>query len=173
MTDAEWKEMTWYQYGAAIDMLADAINVCPEALWREPLWVEDSHLIGSSQFWYVAYHCIFWTDYYLSESAETFEPPAPFTLSEFDPAGALPDRVYSRDELETYLAYVRAKCRTYIETLDDPKAVQQMRRNWIDMSVAELLIYSMRHVMEHQANLTTFLGQHSVHGTKWHSRPKN
>ena len=86
--DATSRAILWQQFGAAIDMLENAIHACPDALWgdraRQP------------QFWYVAYHTLFFLDLYLSDSLEGFAPPAPFTLSEIDPAGVLPDRVYSK-----------------------------------------------------------------------------
>ena len=30
--------LVWTQYGAAIDMLEDAIRLCPDPLWRASLW---------------------------------------------------------------------------------------------------------------------------------------
>src|SRR5438874_1150388 len=79
-------------------------------------------------------------------------PPAPFTLNELDPAGVLPERPYSRDELHTYLVHLRQKCQTTIVGLSDEKAHQQVAFPWIGgkpMSFFELLLYNMRHVQEH------------------------
>ncbi len=61
----------------------------------------------------------FFLDYYLSESEEGFAPPAPFTLSESDPSGVMPERTYDKDELRTYLEHGRKKCRARIESLTD------------------------------------------------------
>lgn len=36
--DAALKSIIWNQYGAAIDMLDDAINACPARLWIAVLW---------------------------------------------------------------------------------------------------------------------------------------
>lgn len=47
----------------------------------------DEHWNTSLDFWYLSFHCIFWTDYYLSTKPNEFQPPKPFTLSEFDPTG--------------------------------------------------------------------------------------
>lgn len=66
-----------------------------------------------SAFWYVAYHCIFNLDFYLSGGPINFETPEPFGGPEehgADERGAqLPYREYTRAELLTYLAHGRAK----------------------------------------------------------------
>ena len=74
------------QFGAAIDMLENALLACPDELWADRS--------KQPEFWYLVYHTLFWLDLYLSDSAEGFAPPAPFTLGELDPAGPLPERVY-------------------------------------------------------------------------------
>ena len=120
----------------------------------------------------MAYHTLFWLHFYLSDSIEGFAPPPPFTLSEFDAAGLLPDRVYSKDEIQTYLAYGRNKCRTGIETLTDEMAPQRCRLDWPEMSVAELLLYNMRHVQEHAAQLLLMIGQRVGSAPGWVSSEK-
>jgi hypothetical protein len=98
--DDTWKSIVWRQYGAAIDMLENAITACPDDLWgdrsRQP------------EFWYVAYHTLFFLDLYSHGTTDGFAPPEPFNLDEMDPAGVLPPRVYSKDEL---LAYLRRPAR--------------------------------------------------------------
>ena len=81
-----WKDIIWSQFGAAIDMLDNALLACPEELW--------SHHSQPQEFWYIAYHSLFWLDLYLSGSVEGFAPPAPFALEELEPAGLLPERPY-------------------------------------------------------------------------------
>ena len=89
--DTTWRAIIWQQFGAAIDMLENAMLACPNKLW--------SNRSQRPEFWYVTYHTLFWLDLYLSDSVEGFTPPAPFTLDELDPAGLLPKRVYTKDEL--------------------------------------------------------------------------
>lgn len=168
--DITWKEIIWNQFGAAIDMLDNAIQACPDELWQARLFSDQ--IPEFAEFWYVAYHSLFWLDFYLSESAEGFAPPAPFTLSEFD-AGLLPERVYTKDELRTYLQYGRNKCQQRIETLTDALAPQQVRSNWHIKSVAELLIYNLRHVQEHAAQLSLFLGQRTGSAPGWVGKARN
>src|SRR5215467_6768053 len=113
-----WQASVWRQFGAAIDMLDNALSACPDELWQARLYDERSAPAQSAEFWYVAYHALFWLDFYLADSDEGFAPPAPFTLSEFE-AGLPPERVYTKGQLQTYLAYGRQKCQAKLETLAD------------------------------------------------------
>ena len=97
MEDDFWKTVIRRRFGAAIDMLDNAMSACPDDLWcdryQPPEW-NDRDVVG---FWYVAYHTLFFLDYYLSDSLERFAPPPPFTLDELDPAGIRPNgRIRSR-----------------------------------------------------------------------------
>ncbi|HKY53565.1 MAG TPA: DinB family protein [Anaerolineales bacterium] len=170
--DKAWKDIIWHQFGATIQMLENALRACPDELWRKHLHSESTSHSDFGEFWYVAYHTLFWLDFYLSDSIEGFAPPAPFTLSEFD-AGLLPDRVYTKNELLIYLEYGRNKCRTRIETLVDELAPQRCRLEWPEMTIAELLLYNMRHVQEHAAQLSLMLGQRVGSAPGWVSKEKS
>ena len=149
--DSAWRTIIWQQFGAAIAMLDNALLACPDELWGDRS--------QQPEFWYVAYHTLFWLDLYLSGSVEGFAPPAPFTLDELDAAGLLPDRPYSKDELHRYLEHGRQKCRATVEALTDEKATQRCAFSWGEVSFLELLLYNMRHVQEHGAQLSLILGQ--------------
>ncbi|HEY0404575.1 MAG TPA: DinB family protein [Pyrinomonadaceae bacterium] len=158
------KEIIWRQFGAAIEMLENAVVACPDELWGDRS--------QRPEFWYTVFHTLFWLDFYLSGSEEDFAPPAPFTLDEFDPAGLMPERVYTKDELQTYLDYGRRKCRTTIAALTDLKTPQRCRSEWPDMSVAELHLYNMRHVQHHAAQLNLMLRQQIDSAPGWVARAK-
>jgi DinB superfamily len=175
--DTWWRGVLWAQLGAAIDMLDNALVACPDSLWRQRLWRDPSdHPLppGLSEFWYLAYHALFWLDLYCSGSVEGFAPPAPFTLEELDPAGVVPERPYTREELRTYLAYARQKCHTTLATLTDEQARRTVDFPWATgqaVSYVELQLYNMRHVQEHAAQLSLLLGQHGIHAEKsWVAR---
>ncbi len=170
--DAVWRTILWSQFGAAIDMLENALLACPDELWREHLW-NDAERPELSQFWYVAYHTLFYLDLYLSGSLEGFAPPAPFTLSELDPAGVLPDRVYSKDELLRYLEHGREKSRAAILALTDEQARQQCAFEWLKMSFLELLLYTMRHIQEHGSQMNMLLGQKIGFSPGWVGRARS
>lgn len=170
--DTTWRTVLWQQFGAAIDMLENAVRACPDELWRVRLWGDHSER-ESSEFWYVVYHTLFWLDLYLSDSVEGFTPPAPFTLEEMDPAGLLPERVYTKDELLTYLGHGRKKCRTTIEALTDEKARQRCGFEWVDVRIAELFLYNMRHVQHHAAQLNLILRQTIGSAPRWVAKTKS
>lgn len=57
MMDINYRMIVWRQYGAAMDMLEDAIRLCPDSLWTTVLW-KDTDDARYGQFWFVAYHAI-------------------------------------------------------------------------------------------------------------------
>ena len=153
-----------------MDMLENGLNACPDGLWNVRMWNDPGFPPEFSEFWYVAYHCLFWTDLYLSGAVEGFTPPAPFTLGELDPAGVLPDRRYTRVELLAYLEHCRRKCLATIEALTDERAQRICKFTWGEISFAGLLLDSMRHVQEHGAQLNMILGQKKGVGSHWVSK---
>lgn len=150
------QESLWKQFGASIDMLENAISLCTEELWNK-----------DTKFWYNAYHCLFWLDYYLDLKPDSFAPPAPFTLSEFDPEGALPERVYSKSELLTYLQHNRQKCHDLITGMSDEVANSRWINPYKDYSVFEITLYNMRHVQHHAAQLNLLLRQGMNDAPRW------
>jgi len=168
-----WRTIIWQQFGAAIDMLDDALRACPDELWRDRLWEDTSRWPGFSQFWYVVYHALFWLDLYLTGAEEGFAPPAPFTLIEQDDEGPMPERPYTKDELQAYLAYCRQKCQATIEALTDEAAQRRCRFGWGEVSFAELLLYNMRHVQEHASQLSLRLGQKVGSAPDWETKARS
>jgi DinB family protein len=160
-----WATVLWGQFGASIDTLGNAIAACPDVLW-------DDGSEPPQLFWYGAYHCIFYLDHYLSESEEGFAPPAPFGLTEFDPSGALPERTYTKKELLGYLAHARAKCRARMATLSDEDVHRRCGFAMRNLTVAELFLYTMRHVQHHAAQLNLLLRQKTGAATPWVSKAK-
>ena len=158
----ECKEMLWRQFGASVDMLENAITLCPEVLWD-----------NRENFWYNAYHCLFFLDYYLTIEHNSFAPPEPFTLSEFDPSGAMPERVYTKEELLIYLRFNRKKCHSVIQHLTEEIAMQRWQNGYKDYTFLELLFYNMRHVQHHAAQLNLLLRQGMNKAPNWVSEAKD
>jgi hypothetical protein len=97
-------------------------------------------------------------------------------MAETDPAGVLPERPYTKEELHTYLAYLRKKCQTTILAMSDEEAQRPITFPWVGdryLSFYELLLDNMRHVQEHATQLNLFLGQQQVAGvTGWVAKAK-
>ena len=160
------KEGLWKHFGASIDMLKNAIILWPE-----------EYLNTNKKFFYNAYHCLLFLDYYLTIPPRNFSSPLPFTLTEPGdiPEDAIddvvPDRVYSKKELLDYLQSSREKCHKLIAGLTEEK----LKGRWINesgtmylalsssdainYSVLEILFYNMRHVQHHAAQLNLLLRQ--------------
>ena len=162
--DAAMSAILWRQCGAAIDMLENAMLACPE-----PLWSDRSR---RPEFWYLVYHTLFFLDLYAHGSTDGFAPPAPFTLDEMDPAGVLPERPYTKDELHGYLEHGRKRCRAAIDALTEARAEERCRFAWGEVSFLELLLYNLRHVQHHAAQLNLILRQETDSAPRWVVRAK-
>lgn len=155
-----WNAILWGQFGAAIDMLENAMAACPNERWSDPSqrpqWAS-RNVVG---FWYLVYHTLFFLDLALSHGVvEGFTPPAPFDPRELDPEGLLPERAYTKEELHSYLRHCREKARAAMESLTEAKLQQPCRWGSFDLTFAELLLYHMRHVQHHAAQLNLLLRQ--------------
>lgn len=169
MRGNSWQQALWRQFGAAIEMLRNAIDDCPDSLWQMPIYT-DRERPDLTQFWYVAYHSLFWLDFYLTPSEEEeFAPPSPFTLSELDPAGIVPDPPYDRATLQRYADYCRQKCHRVTTTLTDVDAASasQFVRGGQQLTHFELHLYNMRHVQEHAGQLAMAIGQQGDYDSQW------
>ena len=169
--DSWWKTALWQQFGATIDMLENALMACPDSLWKERLWRTPPPSWFPPQFaefWYVTYHTLVGLDLRLSGvPEEEFAPPAPFVQGVLDSVEAMPEQPYTREELHTYLASLRQKCHTTLVTQTDEQARRPVESHWSEgraVSYLELLLYTLRHVQEHAAQLSLFLGQHGIPG---------
>jgi len=157
-----YRKALWSQFGSAIDMLANAILNCPNNLWTDQS--------RNPQYWYLGFHTLFFLDLYLSGTEKGFLPPPPFTLSEMDPSGRMPDRVYTKDELTLYLQHCRSKCKAVLQTIDEEGILLECNFGWLKLSRGELLLDTMRHVQHHCAQMNLILRQELDQGSKWISK---
>jgi predicted ATP-dependent Lon-type protease len=117
------KESLWKQFVASIDMLKNAILLCPEEYWKT-----------NEKLFYNAYHCLIFLDYYLTIPNQTFTSPLPFSIAvpENVPEDAIddliPDRKYSKKELLDYLQSSRDKCYQLIAGL----TAEKLNERWIE-----------------------------------------
>ena len=160
-----FKTVVWGQFGASLDMLENAIEQCPNKIWGDKA--------GFQEYWYMTYHTLFFLDYFMSEKEEGFEPLSPYTLSELDPAGLFPDRVYNKGELLTYLKFGRNKAKARIDGLTEKTLFVRCRFKRPELTVAELMLYTMRHVQHHAAQLNLLLRQKTNSAPNWVGKGKN
>jgi hypothetical protein len=161
-------EMLWRQFSVAIDRFGGALRDCPDELWEMSLWQDQPDqwvAAGFSAFWYLGYHTLFWLDLYLTGAEEGFAPPAPFDLVEMEANEVLP-RIYTRGELLDYLEHCRRRYKETIGGLSNEQANRLCRFPWGELPYGELLLYVLRHVEEHSAQLHMFLGQQAGKSAK-------
>lgn len=150
----------WQQFSAAIAMLENALLACPETLWQEHLWI-DAQSADDGTFWEITYHTLGCLERFLTGCSEE-------ALPVFKKRS---DGVIPRDELHPYLVQLRQTCQTTLAALSEEKAHQLYTFPWpkgATVSYFELLLYTLRHVQEHAAQLSLFLGQHAIPGEALH-----
>jgi uncharacterized damage-inducible protein DinB len=153
--------MLWRQFEKSMDSFGDALRTCPDELWEKRLWEDQPDqwvASGFSTFWYLCYHTLFWLDLYLTGAEEGFLPPEPFALVEMQDDEVLP-RIYTREELLGYLEYCRQRCQETLNTLTTEQAYRLCKFPWGELPFGELMLYNMRHVQEHAAQLHLFISQ--------------
>jgi uncharacterized damage-inducible protein DinB len=157
-----WRSAVRQQSHAAIDMLANAIKACPDSVWFGQ---------GPRPFWYIAFHTLFFFDLYLSEKDEPqFRPPPPFGLSELEDKVFVPQPAYGKDELLDYLEHCRKRLDTVMAGMTEAWAVKACPIPYRAMSNGELLLYNMRHVQHHAAQLNLLLRQATNSAPDWVSK---
>jgi hypothetical protein len=157
-----WRFAIRRQFHAAIDMLGNAIEACPDSVWPGQ---------GRGAFWLLAFHVIFFLDLYLSEEGEDrFRPPPPFGLTELADEVVPPERAYRKDELLSYLEHCRKKLDAVMAGMTETWVADSCPFAYRAMSNGELLLYNMRHVQHHAAQLNMLLRQAAVLPPDWVSK---
>jgi hypothetical protein len=155
------KQVIQSQYLAALEMLKQAIERCPEALWDV---AEEKN-----KFWLVVYHTLFYVDLYLQKKLEDFKPWSKHQDGAQRP-GAAPEKpfaVYTRAELLEYLEICRAHIAEQTASLDleAPSGF-----DWLPFGKLELQFYSIRHIQQHVGELYERLGTRAGLDLDWIGR---
>jgi hypothetical protein len=153
----------WQQFGAAINMLENAMTACPNELWNE-----------EPKFCQLSHHTLFFLYYYLSDETpdeQEYTPPPPFTKSEFED---VPTFIwYTQNELMGYAKLCRQRLH---QQLSENTAEELLTKRFVnayrDFTLFELLLYNMRHVQHHTAQLNLLLRQKGILPPDWVSRNK-
>lgn len=154
----------WRQFSAGVDMLANAIAHCP-----------DAYFASNKRFYYMAYHTSLFLDYYLTVPPADFNPLLPFADVADRPPEAMddliPERFYTKEELLAWIAQSRQKAKDLIFSLSD--AVEQQRftedmdTDAMDYPVFEIILYNLRHVQHHAAQLNLMMRQDLGEHREW------
>jgi hypothetical protein len=137
----DYLEIVRSQYLAALEMLKHAISTSPDAVWNDPA--------DNNRSWYVAYHALFFTHYYLQDSEAGFEVWQGH-WDEGNPGLPPMDAPYSQADMLEYLAFCQQEVNRRVPVLNPEAPAAFARRN---MNKFELQIYNIRHIMQHAGEL--------------------
>lgn len=159
------KELITNQFEAALCTLNACIDQCPEAAWNAP--------VANLAFCQAVFHTLFYADYYLGDSTESFRQQTFHRDNEpfFRDYEELEDRkqklLYDRPSIATYMEFCRSKASQVIaaETADTLSAPCGF--DWLLFSRAELYIYTIRHIQHHAAQLSLRLRIDSDTNIPW------
>jgi hypothetical protein len=150
------KHILGAQFEAALCMLNDCIQKCPDEHW--------DGLIAKYPFWQVAYHTLCFVDVYLAPSDAAWQPRTePGPKGGLHPKGRLeldeeyPSRQFDTAELVEYVALCRQKVHDALaaetrESLAGDSGFSRLR-----FSRAELHLYNLRHLQHHTGQLSACL----------------
>jgi hypothetical protein len=136
------------QYEAALAMLKQCVAACPDEHYEGA--------IARDTFRTVAYHTLFWTDYYLSRGEQAFE------LSETHHRGG-DDRVLAsspglpREETLAYADACREKLVAVLAEEDAATLAAPCGFSRFSFSRGELHPYNLRHIQHHTGALSAYL----------------
>jgi hypothetical protein len=146
------KELLANQFAAALCTLNTCIGRCPESAWNAK--------VGNARFCQVAFHALFYTDYYLGENEGSFREQLFHRdhqeffgdYEEFEDRE--PVRLYERGAIKVYVQHCRRKAAEAIaaETEESLQAQASFQRR--TFSRAELHVYNIRHIQHHAAQLS-------------------
>lgn len=170
----QWQSMIGRQFAAAIQMVRSAVEACPGALW-------DDRTDGSP-FWHIAYHTLFFTDFYLSDDEKSFqamdfhEDKAHFLPGDYQEFGGIvttPTRALSKDQLLDYADHCLRKCGETFEKLTDERSLERCGFWWYELNVGEFLLNNLRHAQHHAGQLSLLLRRHADVAGEWFGTKDN
>ena len=147
-----FRQLIVNQFEAALCTLNACIDACPESIWNGR--------VGNYKFCQVAFHTLFYTDFYLGQNEESFrEQPFHRDNQEFfgdyeEFLDRAPQSLYGKAVVKNYLEHCRSKARQTFaaETADRLSTRAGFQRRAI--SRAELYVYVIRHIQHHAAQLS-------------------
>lgn len=156
------------QYLAALAMLRQAIQRCPDALW------DDAR--DRTRFWQVAYHALFYLHLYVQDTEQDFRPWSrhrPEAQNIGAPsaghAPTAPAEPYDRAGLLEYCQVCAEEIQRCVPGLD---LAAGSGFYWLPFNKLELQLYNLRHLQLHTGELAERLGARAGVDVDWVGRPQ-
>ncbi len=149
------------QYHAALKMLRECVELCPEEVWTS-----GKH---PRSFWRIAYHAVFFAHLYLQPNEAAFQPWEK-GREDADCLWETPPEIepYSQADILAYIDLVSGQVDTMVDTLDLDS--EDSGFPWypnIDKLSHEIM--NIRHIQGHVGQLSELLMMHGV-DTNWVGR---
>ena len=159
------RELTVHQYDAAFCTLGICIDECPESAWNDR--------IANLAFCQVAFHTLFFADYYLGENEEAlrkqpFHVDNPGFFRDYEELQPRQQELfYDRSDIKSYLAHCRDKASAVVAAETPGLLAARCGFQRQDFSRAELHVYNIRHIQHHSAQLSLRLRLDFEQGIPW------
>lgn len=145
------------QYLAALSMLRQAVEHCPETVW----------VTGSPPFWQIVYHTIFYAHFYLGKDVQSFrawEHHRP-RIDSFDSPPVPIGEPYTQLQMLDYLSKCAAMVGPAIDAMN--LAARDSGFPWYEVSKLEHQIINIRHIHHHAIYLSARLGASGQERVNW------
>jgi len=156
------------QYHAALAMLGETIERCPDELWTDPA--------PTNAFWQVAYHALFFAHLYAQTEEAAFRPwehhRADVQYPDGIPGPPEPDNPlplvaepYPRAQLLAYWRFCVDSIDRWVDALDLES--KESGFSWYPIPKLEHQLVNLRHIQHHAAQLADRLRTAADVGIRW------
>lgn len=172
--DAELRTILKSQYHAALEMLGEAIERCPEEIWNSP-----KH---TNACWQIAYHTLYFAHLYIGPDEESFRPwhghqaeaqhpdgiPGPP-----DPESTLPliPEPYTKAQVLEYWKFCKEMVNSAVDALDLHRP--DCGFHWYKIPKLEHQIVNIRHIQHGAAQLADRVRAEAGIGVNWAGSRRN
>jgi hypothetical protein len=143
-----YKQITLGQFEAALAMLKRCVERCPEELWESK--------VAELTVRQVAYHTLFFVDFYLTASEDVFELRDLHHLGG-DEREPLISPGLGREATLEYLAICHEKLHMTMAGESEVSLCGSSGFAWCKFTRAEIHLYNLRHVQHHAGQLSGHL----------------
>jgi hypothetical protein len=161
------KDVLVSQYEASLLMLKNTIAASDTEIW--------TRRISKKAFWHVAYHTLFYTDFYLSKDEKTFVPWVKHK-NECQFLGPVPWPPHNEPHIgEPYTQTDLLECwdsihDTLVGTIEKTDLESPSGFYWLPFNKLELQIYNIRHIQHHTGQLAERIREQRNVGVQWVSK---
>lgn len=151
------------QFHAALSMFNDCVSRCPAEQWENN--------VGNYPFWNVAYHTLFYVDFYLSPNEQSFSPQGFHreNSEHFVPPHerVIPDDPYDQATLRGYVQHCKRRAIESIESETSESLAGTSGFSWYKIPRSEFHLNNIRHLQHHAAQMSLHLRNSSDVDVRW------